>query len=231
MTAAPRHLSIDAARRRGSLPVEQLWLRHIALTGNADLLEVDAYLQGLIGLEPHDEASLAHVVDERLAELDRFARPPPAADDAMTVLSELIAAAAPAPAPPASAARERTLDFSALFDATPSPCLVLGSDLVVLAVNRAWERLTGTRRSDVIGRPVQAAFPDGTGGIAAADLQASLEDVTATTSQVMIVQHGADLDTRELSGWMPIAFPVLDKRGPVRMLLHRIDVSDGSTAP
>ncbi len=73
MTCERRYQEIEAGRRRGHLDLQQLWLRYVALGGNAGPLELEAYLAGLLPLDPYDEAVLAQAVKERLAEL----QPPP----------------------------------------------------------------------------------------------------------------------------------------------------------
>jgi putative methionine-R-sulfoxide reductase with GAF domain len=73
MNRERRYQDIEAGRRRGQLDLQQLWLRYVALGGNAGPLELEAYLTGLLPLDPYDEAVLAQAVKERLAEL----QPPP----------------------------------------------------------------------------------------------------------------------------------------------------------
>lgn len=51
------------------LTVEQLWLRYFALGGDAGLVEVEAYLRGLMPLAALQSDLLAHAVNERLDEL------------------------------------------------------------------------------------------------------------------------------------------------------------------
>jgi hypothetical protein len=71
-----RHESIDAARRRAGLSVQQLWLDYMSFSGIADLVEVEAYLHGLMPLPPYQEDKLALAVNERLDDLYRAARVP-----------------------------------------------------------------------------------------------------------------------------------------------------------
>ncbi|KPC70858.1 hypothetical protein ADL26_16740, partial [Thermoactinomyces vulgaris] len=51
------------------------------------------------------------------------------------------------------------MDYAALFAATPSPYLVLGSDLVIVEVNQAYLAATNRTREDLIGRHIFDAFP------------------------------------------------------------------------
>ena len=98
MTHSSRHERIEAARGRAGLSVQQLWLRYMSFSGIADLVEVEAYLQGLMPLPPYQEDKLAHAVNERLDELYQAARVPystpteadPDAKDPLDVINELL---------------------------------------------------------------------------------------------------------------------------------------------
>ena len=61
--------ALAAAVRRADLTLEQLWTRYFALGGDADLMDVDAHLAGLIRLPPGERDMLAHAVNERLDEV------------------------------------------------------------------------------------------------------------------------------------------------------------------
>ena len=54
---------------RSDLTLQQLWTRYFALGGDAGLVEVDAYLHGLMPLPALQRDVLAHAVNERLDEL------------------------------------------------------------------------------------------------------------------------------------------------------------------
>jgi len=70
------HVQVEAARVRGGLTITELWLRYVALGGNGDLFDVDAYLAGLSPLGCFDQRALAVAVNERLEESYRAARVP-----------------------------------------------------------------------------------------------------------------------------------------------------------
>ncbi|MGY1671429.1 hypothetical protein [Geodermatophilus sp. SYSU D00710] len=76
MTDQDRHERVEAARLRAEMTVRELWLRYIALGGNGDLFDLDAYLNGLLPLADFDQNVLAVAVNERLEELYRAARVP-----------------------------------------------------------------------------------------------------------------------------------------------------------
>lgn len=76
-----------------------------------------------------------------------------------------------------------TLDYEALFDATPTPYLVLTPGFVIVGMNRARERVIGTKRDDVIGHDLFEVCPDNPEDPTAtgvSNLHASLERVLAT---------------------------------------------------
>ncbi|WP_428837025.1 PP2C family protein-serine/threonine phosphatase [Streptomyces cuspidosporus] len=75
------------------------------------------------------------------------------------------------------------IDYQALFESTPSPNLVLGPDLVIVAVNQAYLNATQCTREDLLGRHIFDAFPDNPADPNATgtrNLRASLERVLET---------------------------------------------------
>jgi len=71
-----RHELVEAARKRAELTVSELWLRYVALGGDADLLDLDGYLAGLLPFSSFDQDALAVAVNEALEEVFRAARVP-----------------------------------------------------------------------------------------------------------------------------------------------------------
>ncbi|MGY1836295.1 ATP-binding protein [Blastococcus sp. SYSU DS0510] len=127
------------------------------------------------------------------------------------------------------------LDYAAVFDALPAPFLVLTPELVIVGMNRARERVTGTQRADVVGRHLFDAFPDNPENPQASGvrhLRASLERVLSTGEpHTMALQQYDILDrtTGEFVEryWSPVNVPLLDEHGRVVLLLHRVeDVTD-----
>jgi hypothetical protein len=60
---------LSLAFRDARLPISQLWLRYFAIGGDAQPVDVDAYVHGLTELPPLQRDLLAHAVNERLDEL------------------------------------------------------------------------------------------------------------------------------------------------------------------
>jgi len=54
----------------------------------------------------------------------------------------------------------KTVDFAALFEALPSPYMVLDRDLAYVAVNPAYEAITQMTRDQLLGRRLFDLFPD-----------------------------------------------------------------------
>lgn len=137
----------------------------------------------------------------------------------------------------ARSATPGALDFEALFDATPSPCLVLSSDLRIVSVNRAYLQATKTTREVLLGRNMFEAFPDN-------PEDASASGVANLRISLLRVLHGKRADTMaiqkydipvagpvgmvfEARFWSPVNTPVFDADGEVTHIVHRVeDVTD-----
>src|SRR5687768_4120272 len=105
------------------------------------------------------------------------------------------------------------MDYAALFAATPSPYLVLGPDLVIVEVNRAYLEATGRSRESLIGQYVFDAFPDNPGNPDAdgvRNLSASLRRVLATRQPDTIALQRYDIPIMGRPGefeerwWSPV---------------------------
>lgn len=66
--------TLDAIRA-ARLDVQQVWVRYFSLTGNADELEIDAYLHGATCFAPLDRNLVAHAVNELISEIPRPTAP------------------------------------------------------------------------------------------------------------------------------------------------------------
>ena len=125
-------------------------------------------------------------------------------------------------------------DFAAVFEAVPTPYLVLDAELRIVAVNAAYLHATRSRREDLVGRYVFDAFPDnpddpGAGGVA--NLGASVRRVLATGRPDAMPLQKYDVPAPGggflLRWWSPLNAPVLDARGRTAFVLHRVeDVTD-----
>ncbi|HEY7181442.1 MAG TPA: PAS domain S-box protein, partial [Blastocatellia bacterium] len=121
---------------------------------------------------------------------------------------------------------EISTNFRALFEASPTPFLVLTPpDFQIIAVNDAFLNATMTRRAEIIGKELFEAFPDNPDEREATgvrNLSASLNRVTATRrADVMAVQK-YDIRLPQSEGgafverwWSPINTPMLGADGEV----------------
>ena len=122
-------------------------------------------------------------------------------------------------------------DFRALFEASPTPFVVVSPpDWTIVAANDARLALTGATRAEQIGRKLFEAFPDDpcdAGADGVRNLSASLERVVATAAtDVMAVQR---YDIQDASGrfverwWSPVNTPVMGEDGKVALVIHRVE--------
>ncbi len=124
-------------------------------------------------------------------------------------------------------------DFKALFEASPSPYLVLAPDVTIVAVSDSYLRATMTERASIIGRYMFDVFPDNPGdpaGSGVANLRASLDRVLSTREADTMAVQKYDIRKPERQGggfeerwWSPVNSPVLDDSGQVLWIIHRVE--------
>lgn len=123
------------------------------------------------------------------------------------------------------------LPFEAVFDAAPTPFLVVAPpDWTIVAANETRLRVTDTTRDGQIGRRLFDVFPDDPSDPAAdgvRNLTASLTRVVASRAEdVMQVQRyavrGPDGTFAE-RWWTPVNTPVLGEDGEVTLIIHRVE--------
>lgn len=129
------------------------------------------------------------------------------------------------------------VDFQAVFQAMAGLCLLLQTDLKIIAASDSYLRATMTEGRDILGRGYFEVFPDnpsapGSGG--ADKLRSSfLHVITTGQSHLLPVQQydirrpateGAAFEERH---WKIINSPVFNSVGSVRYLIHQVeDVTD-----
>ena len=125
-------------------------------------------------------------------------------------------------------------DFQALFEAAPTPYLVLAPpDFAIVAVNDAYLRATMSERGSLVGRTLFDAFPDNPDDPAAtgvANLSASLARVLETRRADTMAVQRYDIPRPTAAGggfeerwWTPVNTPVLGADGRVRFIIHRVE--------
>ncbi|MET9118988.1 SpoIIE family protein phosphatase [Streptomyces longwoodensis] len=122
------------------------------------------------------------------------------------------------------------IDFTAFFDATPSPYLVLDADLVIRYVNPACLRTTGRARDELIGKYFFDALPEnpGFGNAAERNLKASLDRLLDTGDPETAVLQRYDVpapgqqDGFEERWWSVIHTPLLGPDDRVKWIVQEV---------
>ena len=127
----------------------------------------------------------------------------------------------------------REPDFRVLFETTPTPYLVLSPDLIIVAVNDAYLRVTLTARESLLGCHVFEAFPDNPAypeGQGPKNLYASLQRVlrNRVSDTLEIQRYDIPLEREgkkvfEEHYWSPINTPVFNGKGELTHILHRVE--------
>ncbi len=122
------------------------------------------------------------------------------------------------------------IDYRRLFDATPTPYLILDARLQIVEVNDAYLRATMTRREQIVGDHMFEVFPDNPSDQDASgvrNLAASLQAVLRTRQPDVMAIQKYDIRTPEGAFeerfWSPINTPVLDDHGAVVLIIHRVE--------
>jgi serine phosphatase RsbU (regulator of sigma subunit) len=122
------------------------------------------------------------------------------------------------------------IDYSAAFAALPSPCLMLGTDLVIADANRAFCEVTGRGRAELTGQYLFDVFPDNPADPQAdgvATLNASLHRVLSSgqTDHMALQKYDIPVpgnpELFKERWWTAINVPVLGPDGKVAWILHR----------
>jgi len=121
-------------------------------------------------------------------------------------------------------------EFRRIFEAVPSPCLILAPDFAIVAANDAYLSATARRREDILGRALFDVFPDNPDdpeSLGADRLRASLERVRATRKTDTMPLQKYDIlgpdGTFEERYWSPVNAPVFDDSGQIAYFVHRVE--------
>jgi PAS domain S-box-containing protein len=123
------------------------------------------------------------------------------------------------------------LDYAALFEAVPSPCAVLGPDLVTVEVNRAYLKATGRTREDLLGRSIFSSFPENRDDPEAdgmENLRASLDRVLQSREPDAMALQKYDIPVGrpgvfEERWWLPVSTPILGPDSAVKWIVIRVE--------
>lgn len=124
------------------------------------------------------------------------------------------------------------IDYAAVFQALPGMVAVLTPELVYVAANEEFVRMSGRSREQLVGHYLFDVFPDNPEDPAASgmrNLAASLQRVLATGERDTMAVQRYDVRSLELPGrweeryWSPVNAPVLGPDGEVVLLVHRVE--------
>jgi PAS domain S-box-containing protein len=125
------------------------------------------------------------------------------------------------------------IDYRALFESAPGLFLVLDPYLRIVAVSDAYLAATMTVRDDIVGRGIFDVFPDNPDDPNAdgvGNLRASLERVRdrAVADTMAVQKYDIRRPKSEGGGfeerfWSPVNSPLLDARGRLAYIIHRVE--------
>ena len=121
-------------------------------------------------------------------------------------------------------AADVAIDFKVLFDAAPTPLMVLSPDFTIVEVNDRYSSTVGQRRDTLVGRDIFEAFP----GDAASEgqLRRSLDRVVASGKVDLLPVLHYPLPTSGGGGtvdrfWSCSHVPIHDAAGKLAFILHQ----------
>ncbi|MFH9229390.1 PP2C family protein-serine/threonine phosphatase [Streptomyces lydicus] len=123
------------------------------------------------------------------------------------------------------------IDFTAFFDATPSPYLVLDTDLVIRYVNPACLRAAGRSKDELIGKYFFDVLPENPGirDDAEGHLKASLHRLLDTGKPETAVLQRYDVPRPDPPGgfeerwWSVIHTPLMGPDGTVKWIIQQVE--------
>ncbi|MGW0822461.1 PP2C family protein-serine/threonine phosphatase [Streptomyces sp. NPDC002845] len=124
------------------------------------------------------------------------------------------------------------IDYAAVFQALPTPVLLLTPDLIIAAANRAYLRVSRRGEEELLGRYLFDVFPDNPSNPQAAgarNLRASLERVLATGESDSMAVQRYDVEVPGQPGvfeeryWNPVNIPAVGADGKVWLIAHRVE--------
>lgn len=131
----------------------------------------------------------------------------------------------------AEAAAGIDIDFAKVFQALPSPTMLLAPDLTIISANRAYVHISGRGLDELVGRFLFDVFPDSPTEEAsgARTLRTSLERLLATGERDTMALQKYDVEVPDRPGvfeeryWSTVNIPILDADGQVSLIAHRVE--------
>ncbi|GHB76014.1 hypothetical protein GCM10010306_082380 [Streptomyces umbrinus] len=123
------------------------------------------------------------------------------------------------------------IDFAKVFQALPSPTMLLAPDLTIISANRAYVHISGRGLDELVGRFLFDVFPDSPTEEAsgARTLRTSLERLLATGERDTMALQKYDVEVPDRPGvfeeryWSTVNIPILDADGRVSLIAHRVE--------
>jgi len=125
-----------------------------------------------------------------------------------------------------------SINFEALFNASPNPYVLLNPSLVIMGMNDAYLRATMRTREDLLGRDMFEAFPSDPDSESYKQLMASFERVIheKVTDHLPLIAYAIPLPDGqgfEERYWSATHTPLFDKSGAlISILQHTVDVTE-----
>lgn len=124
-------------------------------------------------------------------------------------------------------------DVLAIFHAAPTPCLILDSAFTIIDANEAGLTVTRSTREETIGKSLFDALtknPEASDAARREGMKRSLETVLRdkVPHRMDVQRHDVpipdgDGEKLEERYWRPLSFPVLDREGKVKLVVHQLE--------
>jgi PAS domain S-box-containing protein len=126
----------------------------------------------------------------------------------------------------------KTINFEALFSASPNPYVLLDLSLTIVGMNDAYLHVTMRKREDLLGRNMFEAFPSDPDSSSHRQLRGSLEKVVRekTANYLSLIEYAIPLPNGqgfEERYWSATHTPLFNHNGEMTFILqHTVDVTE-----
>jgi PAS domain S-box-containing protein len=126
----------------------------------------------------------------------------------------------------------KTIDFEALFSASPNPYVLLDLSLSIVGMNDAYLEVTMRKQEDLIGRNMFEAFPSDPDSSSYRQLRGSLEKVIRekVADYLPLIEYAIPLPNGqgfEERFWSATHTPLFNHNGEMTFILqHTVDVTE-----